>query len=346
MKQRVTIKSIAEKAGVNWATVSRALNPETASLISEKVRKKIQAISDELGYRPSYSGRSIATGKTYKIGIILGNMRMDFAVRDWARIICGLSAEIQKYGYVLSLLYASGSEAMDTQVSNFLMSGIADGYVTGPSMIGGGVRAVLDKVKAPLWVVCESGVDIANVNHIQRDDTAAFCEIWRNVPKRFLGKMLFFGRKSDDINIRRNEVERTGKIVYSDGGYRLDNMFYFGKGVVADYRTSLRFCMEHLEKLKHYKVIWCDSDDSAMGVCDALESAGVKVGKDVFVIGYGDYETYDETVADWRLSTVSADAEVIGAALGLGILDQLAGKSGDKTVVKSKFIARKTFPVK
>ena len=48
MKQRVTIKSIAEKAGVNWATVSRALNPETASLISEKVRKKIQAISDEL----------------------------------------------------------------------------------------------------------------------------------------------------------------------------------------------------------------------------------------------------------------------------------------------------------
>lgn len=346
MKQRVTIKSIAEKAGVNWATVSRALNPETASLISEKVRKKIQAISDELGYRPSYSGRSIVTGKTYKIGMILGNMRMDFAARDWTRIICGLSAEIQKHGYVLSLLYANGSETMDTQVSNFLMSGVADGYVTGPSMIGGGVRAVLDKVKAPVWVVCESGVSIANVNHIQRDDTTAFCEVWRNIPKRFLKKMLFFGRKSNEIDIRRNEAERTGKIVYPDGGYQIDKMLYPGEGVIAEYRTSFRFSMAHLENLKSYKFIWCNSDTSAMGVCDALESAGIKVGEDVFVVGYGDYETYDGSVADRRLSTISAEAEAIGAALGIGILDQLAGKGGNVTVVKSKFIARKTFPVK
>ena len=346
MKQRVTIKSIAEKAGVNWATVSRALNPKTASLISEKVRKKIQAICDELGYRPSYSGRSIATGKTYKIGMILGNMRMDFAARDWARIICGLSAEIQKHGYVLSLLYANGSETMDTQVSNFLMSGVADGYVTGPSMIGDGVRAVLDKVKAPLWVVCESGVSIANVNHIQRDDTDSFCEVWRNIPKRFLKKMLFFGRKSNEVAVRQNEVERTGKIVYPDGGYRIDSMFYPGEGNIADYRTSFRFSMAHLEDLKPYKFIWCDSDESAMGVCDALESSGIKVGKDVFVVGYGDYETYDKNSIKPSLSTISADAEAIGAALGCGILGQISGKSGDKTVVKSKFIARKTFPVK
>lgn len=346
MKQRVTIKSIAEKAGVNWATVSRALNPETASLISEKVRKKIQAISDELGYRPSYSGRSIVTGKTYKIGMILGNMRLDFAAHDWARIICGFSAEIQKHGYVLSLLYANGSETMDTQVSNFLMSGVADGYVTGPSMIGGGVRAMLDKVKSPLWVVCESGVSIANVNHIQRDDTAAFCEIWRNIPKRCLKKMLFFGRKSTVVDIRRNEAERAGKIVYPGSGYSLDGMFYPGNGILADYRTSLRFCMMHLEELKRYKFIWCDSDASAMGVCDALESAGIKVGKDVFVVGYGDYETYDETVADRRLSTVSADAEEIGAALGRGIFGQIAGKTEREIVVGSHFISRETFPVK
>ena len=69
MKKRITVKDIAERAGVNYATVSRALNPATASMISEKVRNNIQAIADELGYRPSYSGKSIVTGKTYKIGI-------------------------------------------------------------------------------------------------------------------------------------------------------------------------------------------------------------------------------------------------------------------------------------
>ena len=123
MKQRITLKFIAEKAGVNQATVSRALNPATSSLISDKVRIAIQKICDEYGYRPSLRGRSIVTGKTFKIAMILGRMLNDFAAHDWARIICSLSSELQKHNYALTLLHADGTESMDKQVKNYRRKG-------------------------------------------------------------------------------------------------------------------------------------------------------------------------------------------------------------------------------
>jgi LacI family transcriptional regulator len=257
MKKRITVKDIAEQAGVNYATVSRALNPETSHMISEKVRKKIQNICDKLGYRPSYTGRSIVTGKTYKIGMILGNIKQDFSAHDWARIMAGLTAEIQKHGYALTLLYANGTETMDTQVLNFLMSGVADGYVTGPSMVQGKVTEMLDKLKVPLWVVTESGQTVENVNHIQRDDMESFGEVWRNIPKNCLKKMLYYSEFSQEKQLRLQEVERAGRMVYPDGGYCIKGMFYRRENSTSV--TLYRFAAEHaknnLDELKNYKFI-------------------------------------------------------------------------------------------
>lgn len=348
MKKRITVKDIAERAGVNYATVSRALNPATASMISEKVRNNIQAIADELGYRPSYSGKSIVTGKTYKIGMILGSMKQDFSAHDWARIMCGLTAEIQKHGYALTLLYANGSETMDTQVLNFLMSGVADGYVTGPTMVKGKVTEMLDKLKVPLWVVSESGQVVEKVNHIQRDDMDSFCEVWRNIPKRCLKKMLYFSEFSQEKQLRLQEIERAGQMIYPDGKYCLKGMFYKRNtnNVSLLHRLALAHAMLHTDELKKYKFIWCDSDLSALAIYDVLSAAGVKVGKDILLVGYGDLERYSDINPDPVLSTVSANAERIGEILGQALLGQISGKKKNQIVIKTSFVSRETFPVK
>ena len=348
MKKRITVKDIAEQAGVNYATVSRALNPETSHMISEKVRRKIQNICDKLGYRPSYSGKSIVTGKTYKIAMILGDIKMDFSAHDWARIMAGLTAEIQKSGYALTILYANGTEDMDSQVLNFLMSGVADGYITGPSMIHGKVTEMLDKLQVPLWVVAESGQSVGNVNHIQRDDTESFCEVWKNIPKRYLKKMLYFSEFSVEKQLRLQEIERAGMMVFPDGGYCMKGMFY--RRDISTSVTLYRFAAEHaannLEELKKYKFIWCDSDTSALAVYDVLKAAGIKIGTDVFLVGYGNLELYNEHFSQAVLSTISADAEQIGETLGKGMLAQISGNTEKQILAKTRFIARETFPVK
>lgn len=347
MQRRITLKVIAEKAGVNWATVSRALNPRTASLISEDVRKRIKRISDELGYRPSCSGRSFVTGRTYKIGMILGNMRMDFSAHDWARIICGLSAEIQKRNYALTLLYANGTKSMDHQVQDFLMSGVADGYVTGPSMIAGSVRDVLDKLESPLWVVCESGASISQVNHVQRDDTEAFCSIWRRIPEECLNSMLFFGEENGGSKVRLSEILRAGAMVHPERPLKIDRMLVLRKVFYStmQYRDARHFAMANMKEIRRHKFIWCDSDLNALGLCDALSECGCKVGKEVMVVGYGDLEDYPDAGIHATLSTISANAERIGAKLGSALMNQIEGGNSRTVKVKSTFIPRETFPV-
>lgn len=348
MESKITVKDIAKRLGVNQATVSRALSPKYSALISEKVRLKIQKFCDEIGYRPSFSGRSIVTGKTFKIGMILHNMENDFAAQDWARIICGLTAELQQHGYSLVLLYADGSETMDRQVIHFLMSGVADGYVTGPSMLGKAVFDMLEKLNIPLWVVVESGASVAGINHIQRDDTESFCKIWSHIPAEILPLTAYYGAETQTASLRLKEIQRIGELVYPSQKSLLNILTYKRKesSALVEYRDSYRFAVRNMDKICANRFFWCDSDFTAMGLCDALTDHGKTVGKDVFVVGYGDLETYSHVSGRPYLSTVSAQAGKIGSTLGKSFMSELSGEKTGTAVIKSKFIVRTTFPVK
>ena len=67
---KVTIKEIAEKAGVHRATVDKVLHNRVG--VSDEVRMKVQSIIDQMGYTPNPAGRLLQRqGKTYRIAAIL-----------------------------------------------------------------------------------------------------------------------------------------------------------------------------------------------------------------------------------------------------------------------------------
>ena len=64
---RVTMKEIAERAGVHQATVDKVVHNRVG--VSDEVRAKVQAIIDELGYKPNPTGRVLQRqGKKWCIG--------------------------------------------------------------------------------------------------------------------------------------------------------------------------------------------------------------------------------------------------------------------------------------
>lgn len=67
---RATMKEIAERAGVHQATVDKVVHNRVG--VSDEVRAKVQAIIDELGYKPNPTGRVLQRqGKKYRIYAIL-----------------------------------------------------------------------------------------------------------------------------------------------------------------------------------------------------------------------------------------------------------------------------------
>ncbi|MCB0104227.1 MAG: LacI family DNA-binding transcriptional regulator [Anaerolineales bacterium] len=67
-KKRVTIKDVALAAGVSTQTVSRVMNK--FSYVSEGTRKRVEAVVEEMGYRPSSLARSLSQQRSYTLGVI------------------------------------------------------------------------------------------------------------------------------------------------------------------------------------------------------------------------------------------------------------------------------------
>ena len=65
----VTLKDIAERAGVTSATVSMVINNKPN--ISDATRKKVLKIAKELNYYPNVISRGLATKKSNSIGVIV-----------------------------------------------------------------------------------------------------------------------------------------------------------------------------------------------------------------------------------------------------------------------------------
>jgi len=63
----ITIKDIAQKAGVSVATVSKVMNnyPD----VSQKTKDKVNQVIKECNFRPNAVARSLTTQKSYTIGI-------------------------------------------------------------------------------------------------------------------------------------------------------------------------------------------------------------------------------------------------------------------------------------
>ncbi|HEY0031906.1 MAG TPA: LacI family DNA-binding transcriptional regulator, partial [Devosia sp.] len=72
---RVTIKDVANDAGVSVAAVSKVLR--SAYGVSESLRSKVRASMDKLNYRPLASARGMR-GQTYTLGLILPDIRNPF----------------------------------------------------------------------------------------------------------------------------------------------------------------------------------------------------------------------------------------------------------------------------
>lgn len=94
---KASVNDVAERAGVSVSTVSRAFTrPE---LVSERTRKKVLQVADEMNFSVSRSAVALKRGQTFRIALLAGGHI------DWfsARILEGLNSVLHETGYDLSL---------------------------------------------------------------------------------------------------------------------------------------------------------------------------------------------------------------------------------------------------
>ncbi|MEP4544999.1 MAG: LacI family DNA-binding transcriptional regulator [Saccharospirillum sp.] len=125
---KVTSHDVARHAGVSQSAVSRYFTP--GGSVSKKKAELIQAAADELGYRPNVLARSMITGRSKIVGLVVAYFENQF----YPEVIELLSVGLQAKGYHVLVFMASRTvgdvepivqEMLDYQVDGILMLSVS-----------------------------------------------------------------------------------------------------------------------------------------------------------------------------------------------------------------------------
>jgi LacI family transcriptional regulator len=126
---------VAELAGVARPTVSAVLNgAKSGTMVSEATRARIMAAAAELRYRPNLAARTMKSGKSHQIGVLVrNNSRVDYSeigAHPLAyEFILGISEGLDEAGYMMSLVRLSDVDPDLHQQNSAFQGHLLDGII-------------------------------------------------------------------------------------------------------------------------------------------------------------------------------------------------------------------------
>jgi LacI family transcriptional regulator len=123
----VTLKDVARRASVSYQTVSRAVNGH--SDISPETRTRILRIAERLGYSPNRLAGSLRTNQSKVIGLVVSDIENVF----FAEVASGVEAEARSRGYSVLLANSGEDNLREREAVRSLVERRVDGLILGPA---------------------------------------------------------------------------------------------------------------------------------------------------------------------------------------------------------------------
>jgi LacI family transcriptional regulator len=168
VKQKtVQLKDIASIVGVNISTVSSVLNGKTQERrISEELKDKILKVSQQLNYRPNILARSLRSGKSYIIGLILPDMA-NLIFSHLGRYI----EEIATQEGFRIMVCSSGEDDNDPEsLINSLINYHVDGIIITPTTkMKPSLFKMIEESETP-YVILERSLSYVNTSQVVYND--------------------------------------------------------------------------------------------------------------------------------------------------------------------------------
>jgi LacI family transcriptional regulator len=123
MRKATTLREVAEEAGVSVSTVSRALNDQP--FVRTEVRDRVLIASAALGYRPDVAARSMRTGTTGAVGLIVS----DISNPLFAAVARAADSMLSPLGYALMIANSANDPAHEAELMRAFRQRRLDGLI-------------------------------------------------------------------------------------------------------------------------------------------------------------------------------------------------------------------------
>lgn len=332
----ISIQQIAKRLGVSTATVSRALDPRYAHKVRPETRKKILDLCNEINYRPDITGRSFVTGRTYKIGIILGALQNDIGSPLFGLFMRAFCRTIQMHGYAATILYAGTDDNLTDNAIEFLQSSVADAYLLGSSLLNTKLEYAVKKSKCPVITLNQTRKKLDGFYSIYRKLDSAYKEAWTHVKKDEMDNMVFIHGRDDTFKIFSLLDTAPSEINLKDIALSYNFRYQDLDDFSEIYNIS--------DRLQQYSIIWCASDIIAFNICKAFRCNGIPKENMPRILGFDNAEETIQNSPKPFISTIDPCWDELGQTTAELLLDRLNNKEiPAETGVDAKLILRETF---
>lgn len=320
-----TMKDIASDLRVSVVTVSKVLRHKRD--ISEATRKRVLDRARELGYTPNVAARSLVTGKTYLVGLVVPDLSHPF----FAQIAKSLSQVLQEKGYCLTISTSEENAALEEDQINQLLSHRVGALVIVSSFTNPSVLKRITKQGLP-FVLIDRMLQGLDANYVGTDDEV--------IGLLATEHLIEVGCKRIAHLRGPDNSPGAGRLKGYHDALAKHNLkpfpSYISMPGLVDVQSKERgaeLMRQLLSLSSRPDGVFCFNDPMAIGAMHAILDAGLSVPGDIAVIGSGNLHYGAELSIP--LSTIDQQTATIGEQAGRLTLSLMESKSPphNKTII-------------
>ncbi|SFB16024.1 transcriptional regulator, LacI family [Poseidonocella pacifica] len=273
----VTLKEVAERAGVSRSAVSRTFTDGAS--VSDVMRRKVEKAARELGYSPNALASSLTTGRTKLIGLVSNNFHNPIFLEVFDLFTRGL----QDRG--LRPLLVNLSDEVDPENSvRMLRQYSVDGVVVASSTLPPGFAKAFRDAGVPVVHSFGRYSSAPEVHVVGIDNREAGRLAARTLMERGYSHVGFMGGPESASSTQdRYEGFMTEMSAHS----KIRVSYSFAKAYSFD---AGREEMLRVLAASPAEAFFCGDDVLSIGALSAIEDSGLECPKDVGILGLNDME--------------------------------------------------------
>ena len=296
----VTMRDVAQEAGVSIKTVSRVVNQQGE--FTAETQERVLAAIEKLGYRPSKVARALVTRRTDTIGLLIGDIQNPY----FSEVARGILDFAQEREYDVFLCNTDGVPHTEKRAIYSLIDHNIDGAIIYPTWKNKDWIPRFAQINCPLVLVNSKTEPRPGVGLIRtKIKKGANLAVKYLIQKGHQKIGMIAGEVSPIEKI--NRVQGYREALEENGLIFREDWVMLGQPVMEHGFAAAK---ELLSKNPEISAIFCYNDLLAMGAIQSCKEMGLKVPEDIAVIGF-DNITYSALIHP-PLTTIHVDKYEIG----------------------------------
>lgn len=331
----IRMKDIAKDLGVSLITISKVLryHPD----IGQETRERVLARVKELDYRPNFAARSLVTGRSYLVGLVVPDLLHPF----FAEIAKSLSEVLRQGGYYLIVSSSDEDPDLEEVEINHLLAHRLDALIIASCRTTVDVFFHIERQNTP-YVLIDRCLPGLSANFVGVDDESVGMLATKHLIDIGCKTIAHICGPEISPGIRRMEGY---KRALAQAGMKIidDYIIAQRKGDVGTKQDGAEAMHKLLNLDPRPDGLFCFNDPLAMGAMNYALDHGVRIPEDLAVVGCGNLHHDDSLRVP--LSSIDQHRRRMGeeaARIALRILNSKTPPKPETLVLQPELIARES----